>query len=123
MAHALTATQITELENNALSMKARISKMRAKSTEQVESLVGATEMATAAFTMGVIDGRWGGVELVGVPLSLLVAGSGHLLGFLGVASTHMHNFANGSLAAYLTTLGNGVGARMAMDAAKAPAAK
>ena len=123
MAHALSATQVSELESVALRSKEALKRLREKSSEQVESLVGTTEMATAAFAMGVIDGRWGGVELVGVPLSLLVAGSGHLLGFLGVAPGHMHNFANGALASYLTTLGNGVGAKMAMDAAKAPATK
>jgi len=123
MAHALSATQVAELESTALNLKNRLARMRDKSNEQVESLVGATEMATAAFAMGVIDGRWGGVDVVGVPLGLLVAGTGHLFGFLGIAPTHMHNFANGSLAAYLTTLGNGVGAKMAMDAAKAPAGK
>jgi hypothetical protein len=121
MAHALSLSQVNELQDKALSMSNRLKRMSTEKKETMQALVSGVEFSAAAFSVGVIDGRFGGVELVGVPLSLLLAGGGHLLGVLGVASPHMHAFANGSLASYLTTLGNGIGARMAMQANKSAA--
>lgn len=112
----LTAKQIEELENTALRAKDRVKRMKEKGDAAVMKVVSAAELSTAAFTMGVIDGRYGGVELMGIPLSLGLAATAHLGAFLGIASDHLHSFGNGFLASYLSNLGNGVGAKMAMEA-------
>lgn len=116
---ALSSMQVAELETKALSLKSQLSRIKAKGTEQVERAVGFVEMSTSAFGFGLVDGRWGGVELLGMPLTLLAAGVFHGIGFLGVASPHMHNFGNGAIANYLTVLGQGIGAKMAAEAQKA----
>lgn len=116
MATQLTARQIEELENTALRAKDRVKRIKEQADKAVQKVVSTAEISTAAFTMGVIDGRYGGVELMGIPLSLLLAGTSHLTAFLGVAPDHMHAFGNGFLASYLSNLGNGVGAKMAMEA-------
>jgi hypothetical protein len=115
---ALTASQVSSLEKAFVSKDNALKRVKAQAQENVESIVGTAEMGTAAFGMGIIDGRFGGVEVLGMPLSLLSAAGSHLVGFLGVAPSHMHAFGNGFLANYLTTLGNGVGARMLAEANK-----
>lgn len=116
---ALTATQVNELETKALSLRSRLQKLQQQGTAQVEKAVQTVEFSTSAFGFGLIDGRWGGVELLGMPLTLLATGVFHGIGFLGVASPHMHAFGNGALANYLTVLGQGIGAKMAAEAQKA----
>lgn len=119
MAATLTNKQIEELENAALRSRNALKRVKEQAEKSVAAVVSTAEIATAAFTMGLLDGRYGGVEVLGVPLSLGAAGASHLAGFLGLASEHMHSFGNGFLASYLTTLGNGVGAKMGIEAAAA----
>ncbi len=116
MAHALSSTQVSQLEDAYLKLKTSAQRIKAAQKDNMETLVATSEMATAAFGMGVIDGRFGGVELLGMPLSLLSAAGSHLMGFAGVAPSHMHAFGNGFLANYLSTLGAGVGSKMLADA-------
>lgn len=123
MASQLTARQIEELENTALRAKDRVAKIKAQADAAVHRVVSTAEISTAAFTMGVIDGRYGGVEVLGVPLSLGAAAASHLAAFLGIAPDHLHSFGNGFLASYLSNLGNGVGAKMALEATHALAAQ
>lgn len=113
---ALSSMQVAELETKALSLKGQLAKLKARGNEQMERAVGFVEMSTSAFGFGLVDGRWGGVEFLGMPLPLLAAGVLHGIGFLGIASSHMHCFANGAAANYLTVLGQGIGAKMAADA-------
>lgn len=112
----LSARQIEELENTALRAKDKVAKIKAAAEAGAMRVVSTAEIATAAFSMGVIDGRYGGVEVLGVPLSLGSAAACHLVGFFGIAPDHMHSFGNGFLASYLSNLGNGVGAKMALEA-------
>lgn len=119
MAATLTTKQIEELETTALRAKARVAKIKEQADAAVEKVVSTAEISTAAFTMGVIDGRYGGVEVLGIPLSLGLAAVAHLTAFLGVAPGHLHSFGNGFLASYLSNLGNGVGAKMAIEAQQA----
>lgn len=122
---AISLKQFEELENGYVRMKARVAKVKAAADEAVATVVATAEVSTAAFGMGLVDGRWGGVEVVGIPLSLGLAAGSHLVGFLGVQPEHMHNFGNGFLASYVNNLGTGVGARMAQEqlaAARAMAA-
>lgn len=110
--------ELAELERAVNRSKTQAIRLRDKADAAVREIVSTVEMSTAAFGMGVVDGRWGGVEVLGVPLSLGSAGVAHLVAFLGVAPEHLRAFGNGFLANYLTTLGNGVGAKMAVEAQK-----
>ena len=62
-----------------------------------------------------INGRWNGVEFLGVPLDLIVAGGTHAVAFMGIAPKHLHNFGDGALASYSTVLGAGIGRKMAIS--------
>lgn len=119
---ALTASQINTIQKGYFNTKNQLARIKNDHKESMAALVYTGEGATAAFAMGMVNGRWGGVELLGVPLSLLSAGGAHLLGFAGIASEHMHAFGNGFLFNYASELGLGIGARMAAEAARAAAA-
>jgi len=94
------------------SIKRRIASIKERAEETTERLVAAAEVTGAAFGMGVLQGKTGGVELFGVPLELGLGlgltGFG-LLGGAGKHSEHLSNLGTGCLAAYATTLGRGVG--------------
>lgn len=117
--------QITRADAEKLLKRAQgagqaIKRARERADEVVGTVVQTTEIGTAAFGFGLVNGRWGGVEVLGVPLDLLAAGGLHVLGFVGVASDHLHNFGDGALASFATTLGRGVGIEMAQKAAQQP---
>lgn len=99
---------VARLEN----IKRRISSIKERAEETTEKLVRTAEVGGAAFGAGLIQGRTGGVEVFGVPLELglgLGLNAFAHLGGAGKASSHLHNVGDGFLAAYLTTLGRGVG--------------
>lgn len=98
-----------QLEN----LKKRVASIRERAEETTERLITTAEVGGSAFAMGVLQGKTGGVEVLGVPLELglgLGLNAFALLGGAGKQATHLHNVGNGCLAAYATTLGRGVGA-------------
>ncbi len=97
---------------SAQSARAALSRAKEKANEVVEGVVGGIEITSAAFALGVINARFGGVEFVGVPLDLWISGAMHGLGFAGVGGPHAHALGNGAAAAYAHTLGLGIGSRM-----------
>ncbi len=112
---AISRREYDEALTTAENAKTRAKKMKDRADEAAMQLVEAAEISSSAFTIGLLDGRYGGVEIAGVPLSLGTAAALHLTAFMGVAPRHLHAFGNGALAAYLNTLGSGVGAKMAQD--------
>lgn len=104
--------------------QARASKMAHKAENVVERVGAALEVSGAAFGMGVVQGRYGGIELVGVPIELVIGAGLNGLGmFAGERyAGHMHNLGNGSLAAYTVNLGRGMGMKWKAQAALPPGA-
>jgi hypothetical protein len=75
----------------------------------------ALAVGASAFAFGLARGRWGGVEIGGVPIDLGAGVLLHLLGLSGVAgsgSDDLHNLAEGALATYFATWGASLGKRM-----------
>ena len=110
---ATTALQISKADIVRMRDKAERAMSYAKRTMEksktiVHTAVRTVEISAAAFGWGVVKGKYGEIELFGAPLSL-VGGLGlHILGFIGVAgdaSSHLHAFADGSLASWATTTG------------------
>jgi hypothetical protein len=119
MALKLSAKEIETIRSQGQRFAARAKNLAEKAEEAVNTFVQTTEISAAAFGFGMIQGRWEGVEVLGVPIDLGVGVGLHLLGFLGVggkAAPHMHNFGDGALACYLTTVGKGVGTSMRLSA-------
>lgn len=121
MAVKIGASQLAKMRNQAESLMKRSQGIRAKAEGAVQSVVRTAEVGAAAFAMGALNGRYGGVEVAGVPADLGGALALHALGFLGVAgksSTHLHALGDGLLASYAVTLGKGVGVNMREKALK-----
>ncbi len=121
----VSKTQILRAKDRAFSLARRASAYRAKADQAVETLVGSAEVGASAFALGLVQGRYGGVEIVGVPLDLSAAIVMHGLAFVGVGgklSGHLHSFGDGALATYLATLGRGAGVEMRRKALGAGAA-
>lgn len=113
MAMTITKKDAQQAVARLESFKKRIANIRERAEETTERLVATAETAGAAFGMGVLQGKTGGVEVFGVPVELglgLGLNAFALLGGAGKSASHLHNVGNGCLAAYATTLGRGVGA-------------
>lgn len=116
MARSVSLREFEEVSDKLDRANTRAKNLKARADDAVMGVVETAEIGSAAFTIGMLDGRYGGVEILGVPLSLGSAIGLHLTALAGVAPDHLHAFGNGALAAYLNTLGSGVGAKMAQDA-------
>jgi len=111
MAMNISKNTLEKLKDSAERAKQKYAGAIKKGEEIVESVVHTAEVSMAAFGFGVLDGRYGGVEVVGVPLSLLAGAGGHVAGFFlqGKAAPHLHGFADGAMAAFAHKLGHGTG--------------
>ena len=108
----LSQTEVLDLRQKAESASARARSALAKADEAVDKVVTATVTGGAAFAFGVAQGRYGSIEVVGVPADLGAGVALHALGFIGVGgrnAEYTHAAGNGALACYLATLGRGVG--------------
>lgn len=107
----VSKNMLEKLKDSAERAKAKYATAIKKGEEIVESVVHTAEVGAAAFGFGMLDGRYGGVEVVGVPLSLLAGAGLHGAGFFlgGKAAPHMHGFGDGSIAAFAHKLGHGTG--------------
>lgn len=107
------ATSVRKAARENASLRARLARAKAKGDKMANTVIRTAEVGMGAFVMGGIQGRFGDVSIGPVPVSL---GSGlllHAAGFAGVGgrnASHLHAIGDGCLAAYLATLGTGVGA-------------
>lgn len=109
---AITKADATRYLQRAQSATAALKRTREHMTEVVEDAVAAFEMASTAFAFGIVNGRWGGVEFIGLPVDLWAGVGAHILGFAGIAPTHLHAIGNGAIGSYVYTLGAGIGREM-----------
>jgi len=115
----ITRQDAERLLRTAQNARASIKRAKEHANEAVERMVQTVEVGSTAFSFGIINGRFNGVEVLGVPLDALAAFSMHAIAFFGVAPDHMHNFGDGAMASYLTTSGAGIGRAMAVRAGAA----
>lgn len=97
------------------SLQNRIAKFKEHAAHTTEKVVRTVEVGAAALGVGILQGRMGSVEIMGVPAELGAGLALNLLGYFGAAgkhSDHLCNFGDGALAAYLVTVGKGVGTAM-----------
>lgn len=118
----ITQQDLEELKQKADRAMAKVRGMRDKAESMTMQLVQTMEVGGTAFGFGILQGRTGGVEVIGVPVDLGAAFLLHLGGYVGAAgeaSSHLHNIGDGAAASYLNTLGVGIGARMRSEAERA----
>lgn len=100
------------------SAKGSIQRIRAETERTVNTFVRSAELNGTAFAAGVINGRYGSPEAMGVPIDLGTGLALHVMGFLGFASDHLHAIGDGFTSSYFSSLGLGVGKRMADEATR-----
>jgi hypothetical protein len=111
-ATAITKSHLTGWKARAMSFRSRYQNAMKKAEKATQTFVRTAEVGSAAFVGGFMQGNFGAVEVVGVPLDLGLGGALHLanlLGFGGKMGDHLSNFGDGFLACYLTTVGRGAG--------------
>lgn len=115
MATRIGRGELGSWKNKALRLRARMRASENRTRQTVETVVHTTEVSAAAFVAGVAQGRFGGIEVLGVPMDLGLAAVLHVAAFAGLGgkmSSHLHGFGDGFLAAFLTTTGRGVGQQL-----------
>ena len=70
-------------KQKALRLRSKMASNREAATRTIETVVHTSEVSSAAFLAGVAQGRWGGIELLGVPLDLGLAVALHVGAFVG----------------------------------------
>lgn len=129
---SLTKSQIEQLKQRAEAMTSRArnalqraQKEKAAAAAQIETItntvVQSFEVGGTAFGWGLIGGRYGGTEVLGLPGDLAASIALHASAFIvedDNAAEHLHNFGDGSLAAYGHTMGLGIGRRWRIEASQ-----
>lgn len=107
------------------SAKRQVAALKEKTEEMTGRLVQTAEVAAGAGAAGFIAGKYGTVEIVGVPLELAAGVALNLAAhakLAGKSSEHLHNVGDGFLAMYVGTLMRGVGVESNRPAATVPPA-
>lgn len=115
MGFSVSRQEVTDLLRKVDSAKGAAKRARERAEDSVMNVVQTVEVVGTGFSLGAINGRFGGVEVLGIPLDLLSGASLHLLAmFMGAtAAEHTRNFADGALCSWGTMTGLGVGREMA----------
>jgi len=118
MAMQITKGAIDKYREMAERAMNRARGIAEKADEAVGTVVQTAEVGLTAFGFGWAKGRYGSVELMGVPADLLGGLVLHGLGFVsgGRYHEHLHNLGDGAIASYATTLGFGIGDKMKQEA-------
>ena len=125
MSTQITRQDIKKAGERISSLQERVKKIKKEGEKITERVVRTAEVSGTAFAFGVIQGKTGGVEVVGMPIDLLAGIGLSALGYLGAGgnmSDHLVNAGDGALASYATTMGRGVGATWALKATAGEAA-
>jgi hypothetical protein len=125
-ANLATIQQVRELQAKSQNALAKARAIKLNSSKQIEqateTVVQSLEVGGTAFGFGLVTGRYGGVEILGVPGDMAAALALHSVAlFVDDEHTaeHLHNFGDGCMAAYLHTLGLGIGRRWSQEASTA----
>lgn len=94
-------------------LKEKFARYEEKANQSMRHVVQTSQVGIAAFAVGAARGRFGEITVIGVPVDLLAGVGLHVLGFVGGGRYEeaAHNFGDGALAGYLTTLGASIGAK------------
>lgn len=115
MAFQVTRSHLVDAQDKLNRARAQVATIREKSAEAIGTIVQTFEVGGTAFGVGFMQGRWGSIELAGVPVEFIAGLGLHVLAFLGGAgryAEHVHNVGDGALAGYATKLGQGFGDKM-----------
>ncbi len=112
----MSKTDIMKLKDRAERLKTQVKNASAKAEEVIKTGVRSVEITAGAFGCGLVQGKYAtaekAVEIFGIPFELATGIGMHVGGFMGLGggmASHLHNFADGALAAYAANMGKGAG--------------
>lgn len=113
----LTRRDLADSWNAARNAHSFIQGYQKDGERVVGQITQTLEVSAGAVGVGILSGRFGALHLAGSPIPLDLAGGlllhgAGFLGFAGKYGEHLHNFADGVLAGWLTKWGVGLGASM-----------
>lgn len=114
--YALTKTEMKSAGQRLHSLKKRIEGIKNHTEKTVEKVIRTAEVGGTAFAIGVLNGKTGGVEIMGVPLELGAGIALNVLSYMGAAgkmSDHVGNVGDGALASFATMEGVKIGLQWA----------
>src|SRR5277367_5738412 len=114
--YALTKTEMKSAGQRLHSLKKRIEGIKQHTERTVEKVVRTAEVGGTAFAIGVLNGKTGGVEVMGVPLELGAGIALNVLSYMGAAgrmSDHLGNVGDGAIASFATMEGVKIGLQWA----------
>lgn len=113
MALAVSQKDIVNFKQRVDRMTTKAKNIIEQSKQTMETVVTTTEVSAASFLFGLAQGKFGGIQIVGVPVDLLAGIGLHILAFSKVGGKgnqkHLHAFADGALASFFNHLGRDVG--------------
>lgn len=106
--------QMSKLREMYERSQAQLGRIKDKAEEQMGVAMQTMTVGVASFGAGFVRGRFGEIAPAGVPVDLGAGLALHLVGYTmaGKYKESAHNLGDGLLAAYLTTLGAGIGTKM-----------
>lgn len=120
MALAVSQKDIINFKQRVDRMTTKAKNIIERSKQTMETVVTTTEVSAASFLFGLAQGKFGGIQIVGVPLDLLAGIGLHIMAFSGVggknSQSHMHAFGDGALASFFNHIGRDVGYAIQNDA-------
>lgn len=117
---AVSQAAITKYKHMVDRLANRAKGVIAQQHERTNTVINTAEVSAASFLFGLAQGKFGGIEIVGVPIDLIAGLGLHVMGFMNVAgkanSRHLHAFGDGALASFFNGLGRNVGYTTQTDA-------
>lgn len=112
MAITVSKASLQKAQSRFERLQSTVKNIRKEAEHTVEKVLRTAETGGMAFGLGVLNGKHGPTEVMGMPVELLIGAGLNIAGYLGAAgkhSDHLNNLGDGALAAYLTVLGVQVG--------------
>jgi len=110
---AVSQSAITRYKNMVDRAMTKAKNVLVTQKERANVILNTAEVSAASFIFGLAQGKFGGIEIVGVPIDAIAGIALHVVGFTGVGgranSRHFHAFADGALASFFNNMGRGVG--------------
>jgi hypothetical protein len=110
--YALSKTELKSAGQRIHSLKKRIEGIKSHAEKVTEKIIRTAEVGGTAFAIGVLNGKTGGVEIMGVPLELGAGVALNVLSYMGAAgkmSDHLGNVGDGALSSFATMEGVKIG--------------
>ena len=116
---AVSSAAITKYKKMVDRVANRAKNVLQEQKDRANTVINTAEVSAASFLFGLAQGKFGGIEFVGVPVDLIAGVALHVMGFADVAgkknSRHFHAIGDGALASFFNGVGRNLGYSVQTD--------